>query len=250
MVRQGLVLPFAAAAMLMAAIPTRAETVLVATAANFAVPLQQLSEAFATASGHELRIVTGSTGNLAAQVRNGAPFMVLLAADEERPAQLEAEGFAIAGTRFTYALGRLVLWGPDPRWLMIDPGAALADPALKHLAIANPDLAPYGRAAEQALTGLGLWEAAQPKLVRGEDVGQTLQFVESGNAELGFVALSQVIDKSGSRWEVPENLYEPIRQQAVLLQPGEESAAARAFLDFLRSEPVRETIRAAGYGVE
>ena len=250
MVRGSLAILLAVTAALLPATSARAESVLVATAANFAAPLKPLAQAFSASSGHDLKIVTGSTGNLASQVRNGAPFMVLLAADEDRPAQLEAEGFAVAGTRFTYALGRLVLWGPDPRWLMMDPAAALADPELKHLAIANPELAPYGRAAEQALTALGLWEAAQPKLVRGEDVGQTLQFVESGNAELGFVALSQVIDKSGSRWEVPEELYTPIRQQAVLLKPGKDSAAARAFLDYLRSDAARELIRAAGYGVE
>jgi molybdate transport system substrate-binding protein len=143
-----------------------------------------------------------------------------------------------------------VLWGADPRWILLDPSASLNDPELKRLAIANPELAPYGRAAEEALTALGVWDAVQPKLVRGEDVGQVFQFVSSGNADLGFLALSQVLDQSGSRWEVPQDLYTPILQQAVLLGPGKDNAAAKAFLDYLRSEPAREIIGAAGYGVE
>jgi molybdate transport system substrate-binding protein len=174
----------------------------------------------------------------------------LLSADERRPEELEAEGLAVAGSRFTYAVGKLVLWGPDPRWVVLDPAASLTNPELTHLAIANPEVAPYGRAAQEALTALGVWDAVQAKLVRGEDVAQAYQFVASGNAELGFLALSQVLDQSGSRWEVPQDLYGPIRQQAVLLKPGEGSAAAKAFLDYLRSEPAREIIRAAGYGVE
>ncbi|HEX6102603.1 MAG TPA: molybdate ABC transporter substrate-binding protein [Alphaproteobacteria bacterium] len=227
-----------------------AETALIAAAANFAKPAERLIQGFAAESGHQIEISTGSTGNLAAQIRNGAPFTLFLAADERRPAELEAEGLAVAGSRFTYAVGRLVLWGPDPRWVLIDPATSLKDPELKRLAMANPELAPYGRAAEEVLTALGLWEAVQPKLVRGEDIAQTYQFVASGNAELGFVALSQVLDQSGSRWEVPQDLYTPIRQQAVLLRSGEGNPAATAFLDYLRSEPAREIIRAAGYGVE
>ena len=227
-----------------------AETALITVAANFAKPAERLIQGFAAESGHQIEISTGSTGNLAAQIRNGAPFTLFLAADERRPAELEAEGLAVAGSRFTYAVGRLVLWGPDPRWVLIDPAASLKDPELKHLAIANPELAPYGRAAQEALMALGVWDAVQQKLVRGEDIAQTYQFVASGNAELGFVALSQVLDQSGSRWEVPQDLYTPIRQQAVLLRPGEGSPAAKAFLDYLRSEPAREIIRAAGYGVE
>jgi molybdate transport system substrate-binding protein len=143
-----------------------------------------------------------------------------------------------------------VLWGPDPKWVVLDPAASLKDAELKRLAIANPELAPYGRAAQEVLTALGLWDAMQPKLVRGEDIAQAYQFVASGNAELGLVALSQVLDASGSRWEVPPDLYAPIRQQAVLLKAGEDNAAAKAFLEYLRSEPAREIVRAAGYGVE
>ena len=246
-----MVIRFALAlALFLGASAAQAETALIAVAANFAKPTERLVEGFAAASGHEIKISTGSTGNLAAQIRNGAPFVAFLAADEERPAQLEADGLAVAGTRFTYAIGKLALWGPDPRWVVVDPATSLVDPELKHLAIANPDVAPYGRAAQEALTALGVWDRVQPKLVRGEDIAQTYQFVASGNAELGFVALSQVLDRSGSRWEVPQDLYRPIRQQAVLLKAGEGNAAARAFLDYLRSEPAREIIRSLGYGVE
>jgi molybdate transport system substrate-binding protein len=239
-----------ALALLLAPAAAQAETALIAVAANFAQPAERLIQGFAAESGHQIEVSTGSTGNLAAQIRNGAPFTLFLSADERRPAELEAEGLAVAGSRFTYAVGKLVLWGPDPRWVVIDPATSLNDPELKRLAIANPELAPYGRAAEEVLTALGVWEAVEPKLVRGEDIAQTYQFVASGNAELGFVALSQVLDASGSRWEVPQDLYTPIRQQAALLKRGEGNAAAKAFLDYLRSEPAREIIRAAGYGVE
>jgi molybdate transport system substrate-binding protein len=239
-----------ALALILAAGRVQAETALIAVAANFAKPAERLIETFAAESGHKIEVSAGATGTLAAQIRNGAPFTLLLSADERRPEELEADGLAVAGSRFTYAVGRLALWGPDPRWVVIDPATSLKDPALKHLAIANPELAPYGRAAQETLTALGLWDAVQPKLVRGEDIAQTYQFVASGNAELGFVALSQVLDRSGSRWEVPQDLYTPIRQQAVLLKPGETNAAAKGFLDYLRSEPAREIIRAAGYGVE
>lgn len=239
-----------ALALLLAPAAAQAETALIAVAANFAKPAERLIQGFAAESGHQIEVSTGSTGNLAAQIRNGAPFTLFLSADERRPAELEAEGLAVAGSRFTYAVGKLVLWGPDPRWVVIDPATSLNDPELKRLAIANPELAPYGRAAEEVLTALGVWEAVEPKLVRGEDIAQTYQFVASGNAELGFVALSQVLDASGSRWEVPQDLYTPIRQQAALLKRGEGNAAAKAFLDYLRSEPAREVLRAAGYGVE
>jgi molybdate transport system substrate-binding protein len=250
MVRRAAAVLLAMGALLLGAAAARADTALVAVAANFAKPAQQLIDRFAAETGHEIKISTGSTGNLAAQIRNGAPFAVFLSADERRPAELESEGMAVAGSRFTYAAGKLVLWGTDPRWVLLDPSTSLTDPELKRLAIANPELAPYGRAAQEALTALGTWEAVQPKLVRGEDVGQVFQFVASGNADLGFLALSQVLDQSGSRWEVPPELYSPILQQAVLLGPGKDSEAAKAFLDFLRSEPAREIIRAAGYGVE
>jgi len=239
-----------ALALILAAGRVQADTALIAVAANFAKPAERLIQAFAAESGHEIEVSAGSTGTLAAQIRNGAPFTLLLSADERRPEELEAEGLAVAGSRFTYAVGKLVLWGPDPRWVVLDPTASLTNPQLTHLAIANPEVAPYGRAAQEALTALGVWDAVQAKLVRGEDVAQAYQFVASGNAELGFLALSQVLDQSGSRWEVPQDLYGPIRQQAVLLKPGEGSAAAKAFLDYLRSEPAREIIRAAGYGVE
>ena len=239
-----------ALALFMACTSVRAETALMAVAANFAKSAERLAEAFTAESGHQLTISTGSTGALAAQIRNGAPFTLFLAADAERPAELEAAGLTVPGTRFTFAVGRLVLWTPDPRWNLADPAAALSDPALRQLAIANPKPAPYGRAAQETLTALGLWEAIEPKLVRGADIAQTFQFVASGNADLGFVALSQVVDQSGGRWDVPQNLYTPIRQQAVLLRPGKDNAAAKAFLDFLRSQAGQAIIRGAGYGIE
>lgn len=239
-----------ASSLLLASTTADADTALIAVAANFATPAERLIQGFTAETGHKIDVSTGSTGTLAAQIRNGAPFTLFLAADEQRPAELESEGLAVGGSRFTYAVGKLVLWGPDPRWVVIDPAISLNDPELKRLAIANPELAPYGRAAQEVLTALGVWDTVQPKLVRGEDIAQAYQFVASGNAELGFVALSQVLDASGSRWEVPQDLYAPIRQQAVLLKPGEGNAAAKAFLDYLRSEPAREIVRAAGYGVE
>ena len=171
-------------------------------------------------------------------------------AEDESSISVRARDAKSAPIVLTPPQAELVLWGPDPRWVVLDPTASLTNPQLTHLAIANPEVAPYGRAAQEALTALGVWDAVQAKLVRGEDVAQAYQFVASGNAELGFLALSQVLDQSGSRWEVPQDLYVPIRQQAVLLKPGEGSAAAKAFLDYLRSEPAREIIRAAGYGVE
>lgn len=250
MVRCGRGLLAAALLTLLAAPGARAETALIAVAANFAGPAERLAQRFAEQTDHQIRISTGSTGTLAAQIRNGAPFMLLLSADAARPVQLEADGLTVAGTRFTYAVGRLVLWGPDSGRSLADPAVALTDPSLAHLAIANPALAPYGEAAMQVLKALGLWDRLQPKLVRGEDISQTLQFVASGNAELGFVALSQVLERGGSRWEVPSDLHAPIRQQAVLLLPGKENAAATGFLEFLRSAAAGEIIAAAGYGLE
>jgi len=231
--------------------PARAVEVAVAVAANFTAPLEKLAVAFEKASGHRLAISSGSSGKLYVQIIAGAPFEVLLSADAERPAQLEKEGAAVAGSRFTYAIGKLVLWSTDPG--LVDPaGAVLAGDRFRHLAIPNPELAPYGAAARQVLQGLGLWQRLAPRLVQGEDIGQTYQFVETGNAELGFVALSQVRAAGkarGSLWIVPAERYRPIEQQAVLLARGKDDAAARAFLDFLRSTPARTLIQQFGYGI-
>ena len=234
-----------------AGVSAQAEDLLVAVAANFAKPMEQLSADFAQRSGHMLKVSTGSSGNFVKQIENGAPFAIFLSADEERPAKLEQEGHAFAGTRYTYAIGRLVLWSRQPGLIGNDPAKAIDGEDVHHIAIANPEIAPYGRAAMQALQALGLWDRIQPKLVRGEDIAQTFQWVETGNAELGFVALSQVVkNDNGSRWLVPPELYQPIRQQAVLLKAGQSNPAAQAFLSYLRSEPARSIITSFGYAVE
>jgi molybdate transport system substrate-binding protein len=225
-----------------------AEPLHVAVATNFAPTCRAIAEAFSAATQHELVISEGSTGKLFAQIENGAPFEVFLSADAARPRVLEERGHSVTGSRFVYALGRLALW--SPREGFVRDESVLRGDAFQHLAIANPELAPYGAAARDVLQRLGLWERLQPKLVRGEDIGQTFHFVSTGNAELGFVALSQLTpDRGGSRWLVPPNLYVPIEQQAVLLMPGRYELAARAFLDFLKSDAARDLIERAGYGV-
>jgi molybdate transport system substrate-binding protein len=236
---------------LWAAASARAAEVQVAVAANFAGPMQRIGEAFSAASGHVLKLATGSTGKFYAQVVAGAPFEVLLAADAETPARLIAQGHAVAGTAFTYAIGRLVLWSAQP--VFVDAqGAVLASGAVRHLAIANPKVAPYGVAAMQVLKARRLAEALAPKLVTAESIAQAYQFVSTGNAELGFVALSQVAVPGkpavGSYWLVPHHLYAEIRQDAVLLQAGDKNPAARALLEFLKSESARRVVRDFGYG--
>jgi molybdate transport system substrate-binding protein len=226
----------------------------VAVAANFAAPLDLIGAAFLKASGHPLAVSSGSTGKLAAQIENGAPFEILLAADAERPALLEKHGSAVAGSRFTYARGRLALWSADPALVDAD-GKVLSSGRFRHLALANPKLAPYGAAAQQALTGLGLWQKLAPLVVQGEDIGQAYQFVATGSAELGFVALSQVRagiaagQPKGSLWLVPESRYQPIEQQAVLLVKGKDDPAARALLDFLKGPETRAVLERFGYGL-
>lgn len=246
---------FLATAMAMAVAGTaaavRAQEATVAIAANFAEPMAKLQALFEQQSGHELRLVVGSTGKLYAQITQGAPFDVLLAADRERPERLQAEGFAVADSRFTYALGRLTLWSADPG--LIEGEKALRAGTFRHLAIANPKLAPYGLAAKQTLEALGLWQDLRPKVVQGENVGQTFQMVLTGNAELGLVALSYVTSERnatpGSRWDVPADLHEPIRQDAVLLQRGADNPAARAFLAFLRQPEAQAVIERFGYAI-
>ena len=222
----------------------------VAIAANFAGPAKQLQQLFSRSTPHKLSISVGSTGKFYAQIRNGAPFDVFLSADDETPLRMEKEKLVVAGTRFTYAIGKLVLWSPQAN-AVDGSGDVLKKNSLKRLAIANPKLAPYGAAAQQALEKLGVWPTLRGKLVLGENIAQTLQFVATGNADLGFVALSQILEggKSpvGSHWLVPQALYEPIRQDAALLARANSNPAARAFLEYLRSAPARELIRAAGY---
>ena len=225
-------------------------TVQVAVAANFAAPLKALAPDFEKVSGHKLLLSSGATGKLFAQIKSGAPFEVLLAADNATPARLVQEGQAIASSRFTYATGRLVLWSADAQRVDAQ-GEVLKKGGFKHLAIAAPALAPYGAAAIQTLTQLGLLNALTPRLVQGESIGQTYSFVATGNAELGFVALSQVTEngklRQGSGWIVPTPLHAPLHQDAVLLTKGKDNPAATALLAFLKTDRARTVIRSFGY---
>lgn len=225
-----------------------AEEVRVAVATNFRTAIEQLEPLFERETGHTLLISGGSTGKLYAQIINQAPFDVFLSADAARPLRLEETGAAVPGTRFTYATGQLVLWSPSGG----EVGAErLKAGTFRHLAIANPDLAPYGLAAMQVLGALELDEALAPQLVLGENIGQTFAFVQTGNAELGLVALSQLVaareDLEGDYWRVPASLHEPIRQDAVLLTRAADNPAAIAFLAFLQGDDARALIRTSGY---
>jgi molybdate transport system substrate-binding protein len=222
----------------------------VAVAANFAIPMQKIAARFAQDTGHRTVLSVGATGKLYAQIKNGAPFHVFLAADEETPALLVKDGLALGQTRFTYATGRLVLWSPQPT--LVDAGGdVLRTGTFTHLATANPKLAPYGAAAAQVLTHMGLLPALQRRLVQGESMGQTYQFVATGNAALGFVALSQVMVDgriaNGSAWVVPAHLHSPIRQDAVVLKLGKDNPAAAALIAHLQTEATRTLIRSYGY---
>ena len=228
----------------------QADEVQVAVAANFIAPMKVIAADFEKATGHKVVATFGATGKFYAQITNGAPFDVFLAADDETPAKLEKQNGSVAGSRFTYAIGKLVLWSAKPD--MVDAkGEVLKKASFKHIAMANPKLAPYGAAAVETMTRLGLLEKLQPKFVQGDSIGQTFAFVSTGNAELGFVALSQVLEggkiKSGSAWIVPANLYNPIRQDAVILTKGKDNKAASALLDYLKSEPAKAVIRSFGY---
>lgn len=226
-----------------------ADEINIAVASNFAEPIKEIASRYEARSGHRIKLVFGSTGKHYAQIRHGAPFAAFFAADARRPELLEKEGIARPGSRFTYAVGRIVLWSPQ-RGYVDNQGSILQQKPFRHLAIANPRLAPYGQAARQFLQSRGLWEGLQDRLVRGENIGQTFQFVRSGSAELGFVAYSQVKRPghplTGSLWEIPPSEYAPIEQQAVLL---EESPAARGFIEFIRSEEAIGIIRGFGYGL-
>jgi molybdate transport system substrate-binding protein len=223
-----------------------AETVRIAVASNFATLARQLATDFEADHPYRVVLSVGATGKHYAQIVNGAPFDVFLAADSARPERLEREGRSVPGSRFVYAVGELVAWAP--RLPGLEFPAALLDDSADRIAIANPRLAPYGRAAQEVLQALGAWDALRPKIVRGENVGQALQFVHSGNADVGLVAHAQLraLDGSatGSHWVVPRHLYSPIEQQAVLLR---DHAAPRAFLAYLRSDEARALIRAGGY---
>ncbi len=242
-----IIFPLIAALMLNAG-QAMADEIRVVVASNFTDAIKTIAQRFEAVTNHKVILIFGSTGRHYAQIKNGGPFDVFFAADVRRPELLEQEGLVLPGSRFTYAIGKLVLWSPKEGY--VDPqGNVIKGQKFRHLAIANPKLAPYGKAAQQVLLAQGVWKALRGRMVRGENIGQTFQFVKSGNAELGFVAYSQVKRPGhpieGSWWEVPQALYAPIEQQAVLLK---ENEAARAFMLFVQSDVALEIIQSYGYG--
>ena len=222
----------------------------VAVAANFTEPMKAIAAVLEKTTGHTLKISIGASGAFYTQIKNGAPFDVFLSADRERPEMLEKDGLAQPGTRFTYATGKLVLWSARAG-RVDDKGAVLKAPGLGKVAYANPRTAPYGTAAVQVLDRLGLKDAITPKLVQGESIGQTYNFVKTGNADVGFVALSQLLSggrpKEGSMWVIPQAHYNPIRQDVVLLKRGADNEAAKALLRLLQSPGIKDLIRSYGY---
>ena len=244
--------PMLAALAVVLALPTlaQADEVAVAVAANFTAPMQKIAAEFEKDTGHKAVLAFGATGKFYAQINNGAPFEVLLSADDETPAKLEKEQAAVAGSRFTYAIGKLVLWSAKPGYVD-DKGEVLSKGDFTHLSMANPKTAPYGQAAMETLGKLKLLPTLQPKLVLGENITQTYQFAATGNAQLGFVALSQVYADgkltSGSVWRVPATLYSPIRQDAVLLNKGQNKPAPQALLSYLKGAKAKAIIQSYGY---
>ena len=248
---------FLAFASLLCGSLAQAGEVTVAVAANFSAPMQKIAQAFEQDTGHKAQLAFGATGKFYAQIKNGAPFAVLLAADDETPARLEKEGLAIAGTRFTYATGRLALWSKQAS-LVDDKGEVLRSERLEKLgvqkiAIADPKLAPYGAAAMEVIQHLGVQASVAPKLVQGESIGQTYQFVSTENAQIGFVALSQISFDGritqGSAWVVPQHMHTPLKQDAVLLNAGKDNAVAVALLKYLQGERATSLMRSYGYSV-
>ena len=239
-------------ALLTASTISQAETTIVAVAANFTKPMTEIADLFEKKTGYSASLSFGSSGKFVAQIENGAPFEVFLSADDKAPAKLEQSGFAVADSHFTYSIGKLVLWSATAN-LVDDQGEILSKSGFKHIALADPKLAPYGAAAMEVLKSKNLLTKLQPLFVQGENIAQTYQFVSTGNAELGFVALSQVIDNgkitSGSAWQIPENLYTPLRQEAVLLKKGEENPAASALVQFLKSPEAKAIISKYDYGL-
>ncbi|MEE8427514.1 MAG: molybdate ABC transporter substrate-binding protein [Woeseiaceae bacterium] len=230
-----------------------AASITVAVASNFTAALHDLAAQFEAESGQTIRVSSGSTGKLYAQITNGAPFDVLLAADVERPRLLEASGHGVAGSRFTYAIGHLVLWSRDAALTGGDCRRQLENLGQQRLAIANPDTAPYGAATRDTLMGLELWERVKPQLVVGENIAQTLQFVASGNARLGFIAATQALDlrlpEATCAWPVPSKLHRAIEQQAILLRRAAENSVASDFLKFLRDATGHAIIERNGYSL-
>ena len=227
----------------------QADEVLVAVAANFTAPMQKIAMEFEKDTGHKVVSSFGATGKFYAQIKNGAPFEVLLAADDETPAKLVKENAAVAGSQFTYAIGKLVLWSAKPA-IVDEAGAVLKSASFGHLAIANPKLAPYGAAAVETMKAMGVYDSLQPKIVTGESIAQAHQFISSGNALLGFVALSQVLKDGkieGSAWVVPPKIYAPIRQDAVVLDKGKGKPAVEALLKYLKGDKAKAVIKSFGY---
>ena len=226
-----------------------ADEVPIAVAANFTAPMQKIAAEFEKDSGHKVVAAFGSTGKFYAQIKNGAPFEVLLTADDETPTRLVTENAAVAGTQFTYAVGKLVLWSAKPG--VVDAaGEVLKKGDFEHIALADPKLAPYGAAAVQAMKALGVYDALAAKVVTAENITQSYQFISSGNAQLGFVALSQVLKDGkieGSSWLVPAKLYHPIRQDAVILEKGKGKSAAEALMKFLKGDKAKAIIKSYGY---
>ena len=235
---------------LFAALPALADEVQVAVAANFTGPMQVIAALFERDTGHKANLAFGATGKFYAQITNGAPFEVLLSADDETPARLIKEGYGVSGSAFTYAIGKVVLWSAEPK-LVDAKGEILKKGGFKHIAVANPKTAPYGAAAMQVLGKLGVADTLKPLIVQGENIAQTHQFVSTGAAELGFVAYSQVIKNgqigSGSGWVIPGKLYDPIRQDAVILTKGKDKPAAIALLNYLKGEKAQTVIKSFGY---
>ncbi|MDD5578153.1 MAG: molybdate ABC transporter substrate-binding protein [Methylobacter sp.] len=229
-----------------------AETTLVAVASNFTKPMTEIAEAFKKTTGHSANLAFGSSGKFVSQLENGGPFEVFLSADASNPIKLEQSGLAVAGSRFTYAIGKLVLWSNKTGYVD-ERGQILATGGFKHLALADPKLAPYGAAAMEVIRNMKLLDTLQPLFVLGENIAQTYQFISTGNAELGFIALSQIIDNgriaSGSGWIVPNNLHIPILQDVILLKKGAENPAAPALLKFLTSPEAQAIIRKYGYDI-
>ena len=229
-----------------------ASEVLVAVAANFAAPMQKIAPLFEKDTGHKAILSFGATGSFYAQIKNGGPFQILLSADDETPLKLEKEGLGLVGSRFTYATGKLALWSKQPG-KVDDAGQILKTGDFQRLAMANPKLAPYGMAAHETLTKLGLLQSVQPKIVQGDNIAQTYQFVFTENAQLGFVALSQVFADGkiaqGSAWVVPSHLHSPLQQDALLLNPGKNNPAAEALMNYLKTDKAKNIIRAFGYEI-
>jgi molybdate transport system substrate-binding protein len=225
----------------------------IAVAANFIVPMQAVVGEFEKQNNIKVDLSPASTGTLFTQIENGAPYDLFFAADIVRPKKLEDEGRIIVDSRFTYAIGKIVLWGRDDDLAedFADLESILSSDRFRRLSIANPDLAPYGEAAQEALQQLGDWDDLQSKIVRGENINQAYQFVRSGNAQLGIIALSQITrpdrEISGSHWEIPEALYKPIEQQAVILSESTNQQMAASFMEFMKSDEIGLLIREFGY---